>query len=110
MRRIKYRGTPDKYVSQSRINMAIIKKKLWKEYWDFFESGKKKYDVRLNDFEVNEGDILVLQECDKETGEYTGRELQRKVTYKGVLELDGSNFVWSQEEMLEKGIVIMSLE
>lgn len=42
--------------------MAIIRKKLWKEYWDLFESGKKKYDLRLNDFEINEGDTLIPQE------------------------------------------------
>jgi ASC-1-like (ASCH) protein len=90
--------------------MATIKKKLWKEYWDLLESGKKKYELRLNDFEVHEGDILLLQEWDKDKQEYTGRELERKVTYKGVLALDGSNFVWSKEELLEKGIVIMSLE
>ncbi|MEN9338207.1 MAG: hypothetical protein RIQ41_521 [Candidatus Parcubacteria bacterium] len=90
--------------------MAIIKKKLWKEYWDLLESGKKKYDLRLNDFEIMEGDTLVLQEWDKDTQEYTGRELTKTVTYKGVLKIDGSNFVWSQEDLIEKGIVILSLE
>lgn len=90
--------------------MAIIKKKLWKEYWDAYESGKKKYDLRLNDFEVNEGDTLILQEWDKDKKEYTGREMVKTVTSRGKLMLDGSNFVWSKEELLENGIVIMSIE
>lgn len=90
--------------------MAIIKKKLWKEYWDFFESGKKKYDLRLDEFDIQEGDTLVLEEWDKEKNEYTGRVMERKVTYVGRLKMDGSNFVWTKEELEEKGIVIMSLE
>jgi len=31
-------------------NMAIIKKKIWPEYFDAVVSGKKKYELRLNDF------------------------------------------------------------
>ncbi len=41
--------------------MAIIHKKVWQEYFDKIISGKKKLELRLADFEVNEGDILVLE-------------------------------------------------
>ncbi len=47
--------------------MAIINKKIWPEYFDAITSGKKKYELRLNDFEVNEGDTLVLEEWDSKT-------------------------------------------
>jgi len=44
--------------------MATIKKKLWPQYFDAVVAGKKKYELRLNDFEINEGDTLALEEWD----------------------------------------------
>lgn len=41
--------------------MASIKKKIWPEYFDAVASGKKKYELRLDDFVVKEGDTLVLE-------------------------------------------------
>ena len=32
--------------------MTIIKKKIWPEYFDAVFLGKKKYELRLNDFEI----------------------------------------------------------
>jgi len=46
--------------------MATIHKKVWKEYFKLTLSKKKKFELRLADFEVNEGDILVLEEWDQE--------------------------------------------
>ncbi len=60
--------------------MAIIKKKLWKQYYEAVVSGKKKAEFRLDDFEVAEGDTLVLEEWDSETKTYTGRSIERTVT------------------------------
>ena len=68
--------------------MAIIKKKIWPTYFDAVASGKKRYELRLNDFEVNEGDMLVLEEWDPETKEYTGRRIEKKVTYVGRFKID----------------------
>lgn len=42
----------------------INKKKVWPEYFENILSGKKKYELRLNDFDVKEGDVLVLEEWD----------------------------------------------
>lgn len=42
--------------------MATIHKKVWSEYFEKIISGKKKLELRLADFEVNEGDTLVLEE------------------------------------------------
>ncbi|KKU17322.1 MAG: hypothetical protein UX26_C0003G0031, partial [Parcubacteria group bacterium GW2011_GWC1_45_9] len=47
--------------------MAVIKKKAWPELFEAVVSGKKKYDLRLNEFEINEGDVLALEEWDPET-------------------------------------------
>lgn len=41
--------------------MAIIKKKIWPGYFDDIASGKKKFELRLNDFEIKEGDIMLLE-------------------------------------------------
>ena len=55
--------------------MKTIKKKIWPEYFDAVESGKKKFELRLNDFGVEEGDILLLEVWDTKTKEYTGRSI-----------------------------------
>ena len=88
--------------------MSIIKKKIWPEYFDAVSSGKKKYELRLNDFEVEEGDILVLEEWNPKTQEYTGRKIEKKVTYVGKFKFD--KLFWPEEQIKEKGIQIISLE
>jgi len=50
-----------------------IKKKIWPKYFELVKSGKKKFEVRLADFRIKEGDILILEEWDPKTEKYTGR-------------------------------------
>ena len=68
--------------------MKTIKKKIWPEYFEAIIAGKKKYELRLNDFEVNEGDILFLEEWDPKTEKYTGRKIEKRVTYVGRFKID----------------------
>ncbi len=88
--------------------MAEIKKKIWPQYFDEVASGKKKYELRLNDFEVNEGDTLVLAEWDPEKKEYTGRQIEKKVT--GVNKFQIDKLFWPKEEVEAKGLQIISIE
>lgn len=88
--------------------MATIKKKIWPEYFEAIVSGKKKYELRLNEFDVNEGDTLILEEWDPETKEYTGRNIEKKATYVGRFKID--KLFWPEEEIKDKGIQIISLE
>ena len=88
--------------------MAIINKKCWLSYFDDILSGKKKYDLRLNDFEINEGDTLVLEEWDQNAKIYTGRKIEKKVNYVGKFQIDKS--FWPEEQIKEKGFQIISLE
>ena len=88
--------------------MAIIKKKIWSEYFDAVASGNKKFELRLDDFEVNEGDVLLLEEWDPVIKDYTGRKIEKKVTYVGKFKID--KLFWPEEEIKEKGIQIISLE
>lgn len=78
--------------------MRIIKKKIWPEYFNNIEAGKKKFELRLADFEIEEGDKLLLQEWDPETKEYTGRELEVEAKY--ILKFDLNKF--GQKEDIEK--------
>jgi len=88
--------------------MAVIKKKIWPEYFEAVASGKKKCELRLNDFEIAEGDTLVLEEWDPKTKAYTGRVVEKKVTNVSKFRLD--NLFWPKEEIEEKGIQLISLE
>lgn len=88
--------------------MKIIRKKIWPEYFEAIVSGKKKYELRLNDFDIEEGDTLLLEEWDPDTKEYTGRKIEKKVTYVGKFRTD--KLFWPEEEIKEKGIQIISLE
>ena len=89
--------------------MAIIKKKIWPEYFDSVSSGKRKYDLRLQDFEVKEGDQLILEEWDPKTKQYTGRTIEKKVTYVSKFKMDDDKW-WPEDEIIEKGLQIISIE
>lgn len=62
--------------------------KTWSEYFNAVLSGAKNFEGRQNDRNYQVGDTLILREWDPKTEEYTGRELQRIITYK----LDGGQF------------------
>ncbi len=55
--------------------MAIIKKKCWSDWFSKFASGERTIESRLADFELQQGDELILQEYDFDKKQYTGREL-----------------------------------
>lgn len=88
--------------------MKVIKKKVWPEYFEAIVSGKKKFELRLNNFEINEGDTLLLEEWDPKTKEYTGRKIEKKATY--VFKFKTDELFWPEQEIKEKGLQIMSLE
>jgi len=88
-------------------NTMKIEKKCWPEYFQLILEGKKKFDLRLNDFEIKEGDILVLKEYDPIKKQFTGRVLEKKVTYK--LETKDINF-WPKEDIDKLGFQILSLD
>src|SRR3989344_5741552 len=87
--------------------MTTIHKKVWREYFEKIISGKKKLELRLADFEVKEGDILVLEEWDKDKKEYTGRKMGVVVTY--ILKTKSQTF-WSPQEVEKYGFQIIQFE
>ena len=88
--------------------MSTIKKKIWPEYFDAVSSGKKKFEFRLNDFEIKEGDMLILEEWDPKKKSYTGRSIEKQVTYVEKFGIDKS--FWPEEEIRKHGIQVISLE
>ena len=90
--------------------MTVIKKKIWKEYFDSIASGKKKFELRLADFEVTQGDVLLLEEWDKDTEEYTGRSIEKMVTLVNKFSLKALEDFWPKEELDTHGIQIISIE
>lgn len=88
--------------------MKTIEKKILPQYFELILSGKKKYELRLNDFEVKEGDLLILKEWNPDTKQYTGREVSKKVTLVHKFFID--KLFWSKEEILENGLQILSIE
>jgi len=56
-------------------------KKTWPGSFQKILEGKKTYELRLADWECNEGDTLFLREWDPKTKDYTGRSLEKTVTY-----------------------------
>ncbi len=87
--------------------MATIHKKVLPEYFEQIVSGKKKLELRLADFEVNEGDTLVLEEWNKDKKEYTGRKVEVVATY--ILKTKGLDF-WPPEEVEKYGYQIIQFE
>ncbi len=71
-------------------------------------SGKKKFELRLNDFDIKEGDTLVLEEWEPRTKKYTGRKVEKKVGY--VLKFKIDKLFWPKEEVKKHGLQIISLE
>ena len=55
--------------------------KTWPEYFQAIWDGKKTFEVRKNDRDFKVGDMLVLQEFDPKTKEYSGSALCKRVTY-----------------------------
>ena len=87
--------------------MNKVYKKCWPEYFEKILSGEKTFELRLNDFEIKPGDVLVLQEWDPKTGEYTGREVEKQAGY--VLQFRPDQLFWSPAEVEKHGLQIISL-
>ncbi len=86
--------------------MVKIRKKTWMPYFQEILDGNKTFDVRLANFECKPKDILVLEEYDPKTKKYTGRVLEKKITF--VLNTKNQKF-WSQKDIQKHGLLIISL-
>ena len=81
-----------------------IEKKTWPEMFEAVRSGRKKFDLRLADWKCKDGDILVLREWDPKIKKYTGKILEKKITF--VLKTKVIKF-FSEEEIEKYGFQVI---
>ena len=87
--------------------MAEIKKKITPKYFELVNSGKKRFDLRVADFKIEEGDTLIFEEWVSEEKKYTGRQIIKKVGYILRFPLDS----FGQKDLIEKhGLLGIQLE
>lgn len=55
--------------------------KTWPRYFEEIATGNKTFDLREDDREFSEGDLLILEEWDPETELYSGRVIKMKVGF-----------------------------
>lgn len=84
-----------------------IHKKTWPELFQKVLDGEKKFDIRLGDFEIKEGDVLVLDEYDPEKKEYTGRNVRKKVSFIAKWKIGD---IHSSEEIKKYGLNLIGFE
>lgn len=84
-----------------------IEKKVCPEYFQRIVDGTKKYELRLADWECSPGDTIVLREWNPEASQYTGREVEKRVTY--VMKTKDLAF-WSEKDINQHGFQIISFD
>ncbi|MBS3166378.1 DUF3850 domain-containing protein [Candidatus Woesearchaeota archaeon] len=84
-----------------------IEKKVWPDYFQKIIDGEKTYELRLADFECKPGDVLILKEWEPKTKEYTGRFIEKIVTYVGKTK---NQTFWTKEEVDKYGFQIIAFK
>ena len=69
------------------------------KYFSDVAKRRKTFEVRKNDRAYKVGDLLVINEYDREIEEYTGRYIDASITY-----------ILDDQEYLRYGYVILALE
>ena len=87
--------------------MKRVEKKVQKEYFDAIVEGRKRFEVRLADFDCEHGDVLVLKEQKQGNNELTDREIECEVLYKFNTK-DVEKF-YSKEDIEKHGLVILTI-
>lgn len=78
--------SPEPTEGQPKTTGTVHDLKVWPDYFDDVESGKKPFEVRLNNRDFQIGDILLLREWSyigdgSMDGKYSGRETRKIITY-----------------------------
>ncbi len=84
--------------------MTGVRKKIWPVNFEAVNSGRKRFELRLADFDIKEGDMLILEEWDPQIKNYTGRRLEKKVELVMKFNLDDYG---QKKEIEEKGLYVI---
>lgn len=87
--------------------MKTITKKIDTQWFDAIQAGVKNYELRLADFDIEEGDSIRLEEWVGEGNERnpTGRVIEKKVNH--IRKVDLGEWVKKQPEIIEKGFYVI---
>lgn len=90
--------------------MKTVIKKIDPEWFGAIQEGKKKYELRLADFDMEDGDILRLEEWvgSRANRKPTGRYMEKKIAY--VRKVDLKGWIKSQPELIDKGFYVLQFE
>jgi hypothetical protein len=87
--------------------MKKIIKKVWPEYFEKIISGDKTFEIRLADWDCEEGDVLVLKEWDPKTKKYSGQIIEKKIT--SIYKTKDFSF-WTKDEIDKYGFQIIGFK
>jgi hypothetical protein len=87
-----------------------ITKKIDTIWFEDILAGRKKFELRLADFDISEGDTLRLEEWvgEGDIRKPTGRFIEKQVTY--LRKIDLKSWALRQPEILEKGMYVLQFE
>lgn len=86
--------------------MSVIEKKVWPKLFNLIKSRKKKFELRVADFKIKKGDVLILKEWDPKKRQYTEREVKRRVSF--IFKFNLNDF--GQEEIIKRhGLYVIEL-
>lgn len=85
-------------------------KKVFARYFSKILSGEKTYEVRLADWQREEGDILHLVEIDDESKQPTGREMRKRVgAVIRTKDIESLGW-WSERDVRDYGFQVIALK
>lgn len=90
--------------------MSKIVKKIDTEWFEMIQEGKKKFELRLADFDIAEGDTLRLEEWVGEGSDRkpTGRFIEKEAKY--VRKVDLKSWIEKQPGLLEEGMYVIQFD
>ena len=89
--------------------MKTIIKKIDKEWLDLILADKKKFELRIADFQIEEGDVLKLMEYTNDNiRKPTGRSVEKTVKY--LRKVDLKKWIEKQPKLLEKGFYVIQFD
>lgn len=85
----------------------IVEKKCWPELFERVLNGEKKADIRIADFNIKAGDVLMFKEYNPKTKTFTGRKIEKKVSRVNKVDILKMH---SAKELRKNGLLLIELD